>query len=128
MNRKTIKKIRRTYLIFSIIIGIISPLILLYFSPDFDPRTDPVSKFRLIYLLFISVFIKGIIIFCSCDRYHFIMYELRLCIIKTIMFTQVILNFFLLFKLFLFHVLYKQNPHRWCFCAYSTLNGLLYNK
>ena len=48
MNRKTIKKIRRTYLIFSIIIGIISPLILLYFSPDFDPRTDPLSKFGIL--------------------------------------------------------------------------------
>ena len=48
MKRKTITRIRRIYLLFSIAIGIISPLILCSFSPDFDPRVDPVSKFGIL--------------------------------------------------------------------------------
>ena len=43
-------------------IGIISPLILCYFSPDFDPRTDPVSKFGIlqnsapIFMIYLIIF------------------------------------------------------------------------
>jgi len=45
MNRKTVKKIRKIYIFFSILLGIISPLIYLFFFPEFDPRKEPVSYF-----------------------------------------------------------------------------------
>ena len=45
MNRKTVKKIRKIYIFFSIILGIISPIIYMFFFPEFDPRKQPVSYF-----------------------------------------------------------------------------------
>ena len=48
MSRITIRKIRKVYLSFSIIMGVISPLICLYLFPDFDPREHPVSYFGIL--------------------------------------------------------------------------------
>ena len=67
MNRDTIKKIRRTYLISSIIIGIISPLICIYLFPEFDPRIHPVSYFGVLkntsFIFMISLVVFSIAIF-----------------------------------------------------------------
>ncbi len=48
MRRRTIKKIRKTYLISSILVGIFSPLICVYLFPEFDPRIHPVSYFGIL--------------------------------------------------------------------------------
>ena len=48
MNREVIKKIRRLYLFFSIILGLTAPLICLYLFPEFDPRIHPVSYFGIL--------------------------------------------------------------------------------
>ena len=48
MKRKTIQKIRRLYLVFSIILGIIAPLICIYLFPEFDPRVHPISYFGIL--------------------------------------------------------------------------------
>ncbi|MAQ47930.1 MAG: hypothetical protein CMD27_03535 [Flavobacteriales bacterium] len=48
MSRITIKKIRKIYLSFSILLGFISPLICLYLFPEFDPRQHPVSYFGIL--------------------------------------------------------------------------------
>ena len=48
MKRKTVKKIRRIYLFFSILLGVISPLLCIYLFPEFDPRIHPVSYFGIL--------------------------------------------------------------------------------
>ncbi|MAZ58638.1 MAG: hypothetical protein CMP56_04460 [Flavobacteriales bacterium] len=48
MKRKTIKRIRRIYLFSSILMGVLAPLICLYFFPEFDPRIHPVSLFGIL--------------------------------------------------------------------------------
>tara|TARA_B100001250_G_C19644632_1_gene719815 strand:- start:287 stop:865 length:579 start_codon:yes stop_codon:yes gene_type:complete len=45
MNRKIVKKVRRIYIFFAILLGITSPLIYLFFYPQFDPRKQPISYF-----------------------------------------------------------------------------------
>ena len=48
MRRKTIKRIRRIYLFSSILMGVISPVICLYFFPEFDNRIHPISLFGIL--------------------------------------------------------------------------------
>ena len=48
MSRITIKKIRKIYLSFSILLGLISPVICLYLFPEFDPRLHPISYFGIL--------------------------------------------------------------------------------
>ena len=48
MKRKTVKQIRRIYLFFSILLGVISPLLCIYLFPEFDPRIHPVSYFGIL--------------------------------------------------------------------------------
>ena len=48
MDRKIIKKIRKTYLFSSIILGFIAPLICLFLFPEFDPRIQPISYFGIL--------------------------------------------------------------------------------
>lgn len=48
MDLNYIKKIRRTYIIFSIILGVIAPLICYLLIPHFDIINDPLSKFGII--------------------------------------------------------------------------------
>ena len=67
MQRKIIQKIRRTYLIFSIILGIISPILCLYLFPEYDPRIHPVSYFGILkntsWLFMISLIMFSIALF-----------------------------------------------------------------
>tara|TARA_Y100001968_G_scaffold149637_1_gene136855 strand:+ start:3135 stop:3716 length:582 start_codon:yes stop_codon:yes gene_type:complete len=67
MKRGTIKRIRKTYLISSILIGIISPAICIYLFPEFDPRIHPVSYFGVLkntsFIFIISLIIFSIAIF-----------------------------------------------------------------
>ena len=67
MNRGTIQKIRRIYFISSIVVGILSPLICLYFFPEFDPRIHPISYFGILkntsFIFIISLIIFAIAIF-----------------------------------------------------------------
>lgn len=67
MKRETIKKIRKTYLVSSILIGIISPTICIYLFPEFDPRIHPVSYFGVLkntsYIFMISLIVFSIAIF-----------------------------------------------------------------
>ena len=62
MNRGTIQKIRRIYFISSIIVGIASPLICLYFFPEFDPRIHPISYFGILQNTSL-VFVISLVIF-----------------------------------------------------------------
>ena len=49
MNRsKIVKKIRKIYLAFSILLGILTPLTCVYLFPEFDPRIHPVSYFGIL--------------------------------------------------------------------------------
>ena len=48
MNRKIIKKIRKIYILSSILLGIITPLICLLLFPEFDPRIHPISYFGIL--------------------------------------------------------------------------------
>ena len=70
MKRETIYRIRKTYLVSSILIGLFSPLICLILFPEFDPRIHPVSYFgilkntstlfmTLLIMLSISLFFNG---------------------------------------------------------------------
>jgi len=47
-RRRIVKKIRKTYLAFSILLGFLSPLICLYLFPEFDPRIHPISYFGIL--------------------------------------------------------------------------------
>jgi len=64
MNPNRIKSIRRAYIIFSIILGVISPLLCYWLIPHFNIENDPLSKFGIstqtsdiwfLSLLFISI-------------------------------------------------------------------------
>ena len=48
MKRETVKKIRKIYLFFSILLGVISPVLCVYLFPEFDPRIHPVSYFGIL--------------------------------------------------------------------------------
>ena len=62
MNRGTVQKIRRIYFISSIIVGVFSPLICLYFFPEFDPRIHPISYFGVLKNTSL-VFVISLVIF-----------------------------------------------------------------
>ena len=66
MSRRVVKKIRKIYIIFSITLGFITPLICLYFFPEFDPRKHPVSYFGILqktnWIFMISLIIFSIAI------------------------------------------------------------------
>ncbi len=78
MKRKTINKLRKIYLIVSISIGIISPLICIILFPEFDPRIQPVSYFGIFkhtsILFMILLFILSISLWFNGERsiYKFI--------------------------------------------------------
>ena len=67
MKRKTIRRIRKIYLFFSILVGVISPLLCVYLFPEFDPRIHPVSYFGILsntsFIFIISLIIFSIAIF-----------------------------------------------------------------
>tara|TARA_B100000579_G_scaffold73258_1_gene56186 strand:+ start:17152 stop:17733 length:582 start_codon:yes stop_codon:yes gene_type:complete len=67
MNRGTIKKIRKIYLISSILVGIFSPLICISLFPEFDPRIHPISYFGILkntsFIFLFSLIIFSIAIF-----------------------------------------------------------------
>ena len=67
MDRETIKKIRRWYITFSILLGILAPLVFIYLNPSFDPRIHPISHFGILAdtkLFFkISIMILSIALF-----------------------------------------------------------------
>jgi len=67
MKRHIVKRIRKFYLLFSILLGITSPLICLYLFPEFDPRIHPISYFGILqntsYLFMFSLIIFAIAIF-----------------------------------------------------------------
>ena len=48
MKRETIYRIRKIYLVSSILIGLCSPVICLILFPEFDPRIHPVSYFGIL--------------------------------------------------------------------------------
>ena len=48
VNRKIIKKIRKIYLFFSIMLGFFTPVICMYFFPEFNPKIHPVSYFGIL--------------------------------------------------------------------------------
>lgn len=45
MEHRQIKKIRRIYIIISILLGIVVPIVCYYLLPEFNIQTDPLSKF-----------------------------------------------------------------------------------
>ena len=64
MNSNRIKSIRRAYIIFSIIVGIVAPILCYWLIPHFNIENDPLSKFGisehtshiwLISLMFIAI-------------------------------------------------------------------------
>ena len=67
MKRRTLKKLRKLYLISSILFGIVSPIICISFFPEFDPRIHPVSYFGILkntsWIFLISLIIFSIAIF-----------------------------------------------------------------
>ena len=67
MKRNTVKRIRKFYLLFSILLGIASPLICLYLFPEYDPRIHPISYFGILqntnYFFMFSLIIFAIAIF-----------------------------------------------------------------
>ena len=71
MQRETINRIRKTYIVSSILIGLLSPIICLILFPEFDPRIHPVSYFGilkntstlfmlLLTMLSISILLNGV--------------------------------------------------------------------
>ena len=47
MNYSTLKILRRLYILFCVVLGVISPLVCSYYFPDFDPREQPLSTFAM---------------------------------------------------------------------------------
>ena len=60
MNHKQVKLLRRLYLIFCILLGILAPLYCWYIYPDFNPIQQPLSQFGVIdpkWLLWNSILV-----------------------------------------------------------------------
>ena len=128
MKRRSIEKIRKLYLISSILVGILSPLTCLYLFPDFDPKKYPISYFgifkdtSLIFLISlvifsIAIFWNGITIIRKLikqKKYHFILKALLITASVCLFITGIIpmdfkllhqipaLFFFLIYNFFIF--------------------------
>ena len=110
MKRRSIEKIRKLYLISSILVGILSPLTCLYLFPDFDPKKHPVSYFGIFedtFLIFlislvifsIAIFWNGITIIRKLikqKKYHFILKVLLTIASICLFITGIISNLYLL--------------------------------